>query len=79
LVLGHVAHRRWLEAAGWWDRLTPGERPKFAHGAVDSLPDGTTLMCSYHPSLQNTNTGRLTRPMWNAVFRKARALVDRLP
>ena len=78
LVLGHVAHRRWLEAAGWWDRLSPRERPKFTHGAVDSLPDGMTLMCSYHPSLQNTNTGRLTRRMWNAVFRKARALVDRL-
>jgi uracil-DNA glycosylase family 4 len=78
LVLGHVAHRQWLEAAGWWQRLSPSERPKFAHGAVDELPDGMTLMCSYHPSLQNTNTGRLTRRMWNGIFRRARTLVDGL-
>lgn len=77
LVLGHIAHRQWLEAAGWWDEMTPGDRPQFAHGAATSLPDGRTVLCSYHPSRQNTNTGRLTRHMWHAVFRKAQALVER--
>jgi uracil-DNA glycosylase len=55
--------------------MAPG-RPRFAHGAEALLPDGSQLLCSYHPSRQNTNTGRLTRPMWHEVFRRARALVD---
>ncbi len=76
LVLGHVAHRQWLRAAGWWDTMAPALRPPFGHGAASELPDGRTLLCSYHPSRQNTNTGRLTRRMWHAVFRKARRLVS---
>ena len=79
LTLGHIAHGSWLRASGLWDRLAPGDRPPFAHGAERTLPGGDTLLCSYHPSRQNTNTGRLTRPMWHAVFRRARALVDALP
>ena len=75
VTLGRVAHDGWLKAAGWWTRLAPRERPAFAHGAVATLPDGTMLLSSYHPSRQNTNTGKLTRPMWHAVFRKARRLV----
>jgi len=75
VTLGRVAHDGWLKAAGWWTRLAPRERPAFAHGAVATLPDGTMLLSSYHPSRQNTNTGKLTRPMWHAVFRKARQLV----
>ena len=78
VTLGHIAHRAWLRASGLWDRMGPGDRPRFAHGAEAVLPDGATLLCSYHPSRQNTNTGRLTRAMWHAVFARARALVDRL-
>ena len=75
VTLGRVAHDGWLKAARWWTRLAPRERPAFAHGAVATLPDGTMVLSSYHPSRQNTNTGKLTRPMWHAVFRKARRLV----
>ena len=46
----------------------------FAHGAEYSLPNGLVILASYHPSLQNTNTGKLTRPMFLAVFQRARQL-----
>lgn len=47
---------------------------KFAHGAEYKLTHGLTLMASYHPSLQNTNTGKLTMPMFLAIFRRVREL-----
>lgn len=76
LVLGRVAHETWLRASGWWDRIPARERPVFAHGAEARLPDGTILLSSYHPSRQNTQTGRLTRAMWDEVFRRARRRVE---
>jgi len=46
----------------------------FAHGAEYKLPSGLIAITSYHPSLQNTNTGKLTRDMLLAVFERARKL-----
>jgi uracil-DNA glycosylase family 4 len=46
----------------------------FSHGAEYTLPGGIVLIASYHPSLQNTNTGKLTRPMFLGLFQRAREL-----
>jgi uracil-DNA glycosylase family 4 len=75
LALGRIGWESWLRAAGWWNRLAPRERPRFGHGAEATLPDGTVLVASFHPSRQNTNTGRLTRPMWHGVFERIKTIV----
>jgi uracil-DNA glycosylase family 4 len=77
VTLGRIAHEAWLRASGWWARLGPNERPPFGHGLLARVPGGPWLLSSYHPSRQNTNTGRLTRPMWYAVWQEARDLLER--
>ncbi len=68
VVLGRLA----CEAVSSLYRLSP--RPRFAHLAEHELPDGKVLVCSYHPSQQNTFTGKLTEQMLDAVFERVRAL-----
>jgi uracil-DNA glycosylase family 4 len=48
----------------------------FAHGAEFKMGGGLSVIASYHPSLQNTNTGKLTRAMFLAIFKRARLLAD---
>ena len=54
-----------------------GRRPQFAHGAAHTVTHGHTLFGCYHPSRQNTNTGKLTARMIADVFRRARRTIDR--
>ena len=76
LVLGRVAFDGFLTAWRASGRVVPKPKPKFAHGSDAELPGGVRLLGSYHPSQQNTFTGRLTRAMFDGVFKKARDLVD---
>lgn len=75
LALGKLAWDqliRYFRANGaWQDRA-----PKFGHGAAVTLADGRALLASYHPSQQNTFTGRLTEEMLDDVFAQARELLN---
>lgn len=75
IALGRIGWERYLKAAGWWTRLAPKERPPFGHNVSTEMPDGNRLICSYHPSRQNTNTGKLTRTMWEGIFGNARTFL----
>jgi uracil-DNA glycosylase len=48
----------------------------FGHGVTYEMPDGKILLASYHPSNQNTATGKLTEEMFTEIFRKARRLLE---
>jgi len=63
LALGGVSHKAVLRARG-----LRASHTVFSHGAVHTLPDGLLLVDSYHVSRLNTNTGRLTTPMFEAVI-----------
>jgi uracil-DNA glycosylase family 4 len=69
--IGFDAYLRLLKHRG----LDIRPRPAFAHAAVHALPNGQSLVGCYHPSRQNTNTGKLTASMMDEVFGRVRQLV----
>jgi uracil-DNA glycosylase len=71
LSLGLVSHNTVLAALG-----EKRSAWKFTHGALHELPSGLTLADSYHCSRYNTNTGRLTEPMFHDVFRGLRGFLS---
>jgi uracil-DNA glycosylase family 4 len=75
LALGSIG---WGAALAHFDRralAVPRPRPHFGHGAEARIPGGPTLLGCYHVSQQNTNTGKLTEAMMDAVLRRAAALI----
>jgi uracil-DNA glycosylase len=76
VALGRIAFDGFLAAWRELGREIGKPRPRFCHGSEHVLLSSVTLLGSYHPSQQNTFTGKLTRPMFHGVFRRGRALVD---
>ena len=82
VALGKIAFDAYLASLGELSpagKELPSPRPSFGHGATYSLPQGITLVASYHPSRQNTQTGRLTRRMFESIFHMVRSILDRDP
>jgi uracil-DNA glycosylase family 4 len=75
VALGKIGWDTFLRARREVGQPVPRPLPRFGHGAVAAMPDGVALLGSFHPSQQNTFTGKLTRTMLGAVFEQARRLL----
>jgi uracil-DNA glycosylase family 4 len=85
VALGAVAFATVLRLLAFFGVELPRPKPRFAHGALYRFPGqvqgrpAPVVLCTYHPSRQNTQTGRLTARMLDSVFRRARQLVEEGP
>ncbi|MGH8512134.1 MAG: uracil-DNA glycosylase family protein, partial [Gammaproteobacteria bacterium] len=78
IVLGRSAFNAYLSARRALRLPLPSPVPAFGHAHCYGI-EGLTLICSYHPSQQNTFTRRLTREMFHQVFQRARAALEAAP
>jgi uracil-DNA glycosylase family 4 len=72
VVLGRIAFGRILRIYS-----EPKKDKKFAHNAIFKLEAGPWLVCSYHPSQQNTSTGKLTVEMFDAMWQQVQTLMEK--
>ena len=77
IVLGRIAFDAFLKTWQAGEGQPAHPKPVFCHGGEWDLPQGITLIASYHPSQQNTQTGKLTRPMFHQIFHRARGILGR--
>lgn len=77
VALGRIAFEGYLKACRALGHSLPRPLPAFGHGRVHRLPWGVTLIGSYHPSQQNTFTGKLTAPMFALVFAAAKSALGK--
>ncbi|MFI5303747.1 MAG: uracil-DNA glycosylase [Nitrospiria bacterium] len=76
LVLGQIAFNEYLKILKASGKIEKERRFKFGHGSRFQLKNLPTLFSSYHPSQQNTRTGKLTRPMFDQVISQIREFID---
>jgi uracil-DNA glycosylase len=77
IALGRIAFDHYLKVCQLEGLARPPHRLSFGHGVSYRLPWGVLLLGSYHPSQQNTFTGKLTRPMFHSIFAAARGELTR--
>ena len=76
LALGRIAFDACLRTYKSRNWLPPGPKPAFAHGALYQFESAPFLLASFHPSQQNTFTGKLTPQMMRDIFQTAQANLD---
>src|SRR6202140_2478231 len=76
VALGRIGFEAYLNYLMRKKQIASKREYEFRHGAEYTLPDGHSLLASYHPSNQNTQTGKLTKDMFRKIFQRARELAD---
>jgi len=76
VALGRVGFEAYLNHLSRLGLITNKKPYIFKHGANYKMPNGRILLASYHPSNQNTQTGKLTRPMFMRIFKETAKLAD---
>jgi len=77
VALGRIAFDAYLNYLKRCGQIASKKAYVFRHSARYKMPDGRTLLASYHPSNQNTQTGKLTRQMFMRIFKEAARLADK--
>ncbi|HSZ61567.1 MAG TPA: uracil-DNA glycosylase [Terriglobales bacterium] len=79
VALGRIGFEAYLNYLVRTKTIASKREYEFRHGAEYVMPDGRVLLASYHPSNQNTQTGKLTQEMFQGIFKRARELADESP